>query len=82
MKQQDIAILIVVVFVATVSSFIVVNQFISPSTKRLSAPVVKPIVPDFVLPDKSVFNGEAINPAASIQIAPNENSNPFQNQGQ
>lgn len=78
MKQQDIATVIVIVFITGVFSLIVASKFITPSNEKLSAETVSAITPDFQLPDDSVFNSEAINPTVKIEIAPGQNQQPFQ----
>jgi hypothetical protein len=79
MKQQDIAVIIVIIFFAGIFSFLVSNKFISPSDKKLNAEVVEEIQSDLMFPDKTVFNAEAINPTVRIQIAPSSNAQPFNN---
>jgi hypothetical protein len=79
MKQQDIAILIIIVFFASIFSFVVSNKYISPSDEKLSAETVSAIVPEFSIPDKTVFNSDAINPTVRIEIAPITNPQPFTN---
>lgn len=77
MKQQDIAIVIIIVFVAGIASFFVSSKFITPSSKKLTAETVPPISAEFSLPSSKVFNSEAINPTVRIQISPNDNNQPF-----
>ena len=80
MKQQDIGIVIIIVFFAAIFSYVLSNKYITPSSKKLNAQVVKPITPDFTLPDSKVFNPDAINPTGLIEIAPNANNQPFTNE--
>lgn len=77
MKQQDVAILIIIVFVTVVASFFMANKFITPSSQKLSSKKVTPITADFQLPDDKYFNEQSINPTVRIQIAPNTNDQPF-----
>lgn len=77
MKQQDIAAIIIIVFMAGVFSFFISSKFITPSSEKLTAETVSAITPEFALPSKDMFNSEAINPTVRIQIAPNENNQPF-----
>jgi hypothetical protein len=80
MKRNDLMIIIVVVIVSGTLSFVLCNQLIVPKkAKSLSAEVVTPITDQFELPDKTVFNDDAINPTKLIQIAPNSNGQPFGN---
>jgi hypothetical protein len=81
MKQKDIAVIAVVVCLAAIVAFIVSNQFLIPrSEKKQTAEVVSAITEEFDVPDNKVFNTEAINPTKLIEIAPNDNNQPFANQ--
>ncbi len=82
MKQQDIAIVIVVVFCAAVISFFAASKVFSSSNKKQSAETVGAITKEFVIPDNSVLNSEAVNPTRRIEIAPNTNDQPFADQEQ
>ncbi len=77
MKQQDIAIVIIIVFFAAIFSFVITNKFVAPSSVKLEAQVVKPITTEFAVPDSKIFNTDAINPTKLIEIAPNANNQPF-----
>ncbi|MFZ1323681.1 MAG: hypothetical protein WAQ57_00790 [Candidatus Saccharimonadales bacterium] len=77
MKQQDIAALIGVVGVASIISYFLVANIITPSDKKQSAEVVAEISSSFAVPDSKIFNAESINPTRRIEIAPNTNSQPF-----
>jgi hypothetical protein len=79
MKQQDIAMLLVIIFIAGVTSFIVSSKFITPSDKKLTAEVVTPITTEFTLPESRHINSQSINPTVRIEIAPNSNQQPFVN---
>lgn len=79
MKQQDIAAIIVIVFIAGIFSFFVSSKFITPSSERRTAEVVSAIDAAFSVPDKKVFNENAINPTVKIEIAPGGNEQPFSN---
>lgn len=80
MKQQDIALIIVIVFVSGVFSFFVSNKFISPPKHDLTAPKVQPITADFADPDNKYFNDKSINPTQLIRIEDNKNQNPVDGQ--
>jgi hypothetical protein len=82
MKQQDIAVLIIIVFIAGIASFFVSSKVVTPNSKKLSAEVVTPITTDFQLPEKRHFNEQSINPTVRIEIAPNTNPQPFANESQ
>lgn len=77
MKQKDLALIIVVAFVAGALSLLVSKFFISSGSKNLQAQVVQPISTDFQKPDERVFNDKAINPTQLIQIGNSSNSQPF-----
>ncbi len=81
MKQKDLIAVITSVFVAAIFSFVICSQFIaSDGGSNQKAEVVQPISAEFNLPDKKIFNTEAINPTKLIEIAPNTNNLPFANQ--
>lgn len=77
MKQKDIALIIVVAFVAGVLSLLVSKFVISSGSRDLEAQVVQPITTDFQKPDERVFNDKAINPTQLIQIGNSSNPQPF-----
>ena len=80
MKQQDVAILIIIVFVTGIFAFFISGKFISPSDKKEKAEVVVAITDEFNAPSADVFNSTAINPTVRIEIAPNNNAQPFSNE--
>lgn len=78
MKQKDIALILVVIFFSAIVSLVVSKAlFTTKQEKLLSAEVVEPVSSEFQEPDKTVFNGEAINPTQIIQIGGDGNQNPF-----
>ncbi len=81
MKQKDITLIIVVVFVSGVLSMLISNVFISsPKDRKTQVEVVDSISSDFKEPDKKIFNSEAIDPTQNIQIGENPNLQPFSGQ--
>lgn len=80
MKQKDIALIIVIVFVSGVLSFFVSNKFISPPKHDETAAKVEPITDQFNEPSEQYFNANSINPTQTIKIDPNSNQNPFTGQ--
>jgi len=77
-KQKDVAMLLIVIFVAGVFSFVVSKIFFTSSKNRnYSVQVVEPISEEFQQPDKRVFNEQAINPTQLIQIGDSTNPQPF-----
>jgi flagellar basal body-associated protein FliL len=79
MKGQDIAALVLIVVFAAIGSFILSGKIIKSDTQKQQAETVQPITPEFILPPSYVFNTNAINPTLIIEIAPNDNPDPFAN---
>ena len=78
MKQKDIAIIVASVGFAAIFSFIVCSKFINtPKNRQQKVEVVTPISAEFDIPDKTIFNTEAVNPTKLIEISPNTNNQPF-----
>ena len=78
MKQKDIALIIVIVFVsAVVSLFASKAIFSSPKNRQQEVEIVQPITADFPQPDSSYFNSGAIDPTQLIKVGQNSNTNPF-----
>lgn len=78
MKQKDIALIIVVVFISGVVSFVVSGQlFGKPADRQQKAEVVDVITSDFSLPSQKYFNANSIDPTQLIQIGDTNNPNPF-----
>jgi hypothetical protein len=80
MKQKDIAMIIVVVFISGVLSFVVSDMlFGKPAERQQKAEVVDVITSDFSLPSEKYFNQNSIDPTQLIQIGDTNNPNPFAN---
>jgi hypothetical protein len=77
MKQKDIALILVIVFVSGILSFFISNKFISPPKHDLEAAKVEPITYEFHEPSTKYFNDKSINPTQLIRINNNSNENPF-----
>jgi hypothetical protein len=78
MKQKDIALILVIVFVSGVVSFVVSNKIFAPPKSRQQAVEVVPVISkSFLTPDPKYFNAQAIDPTQLIQIGNNNNQNPF-----
>ena len=78
MKHKDIALLVVVAFLAGVISLVLTRAiFVTENSRNMTAEIVEPISSQFSEPDKSVFNERAINPTQLIQIGDGNNSDPF-----
>lgn len=78
MKQQDIAIIIVIVFITGVVSLFVSNIFIGPGERNEEAAIVEPISTEFDEPNERYFNDQSINPTQIIRIQEGQNPDPFQ----
>lgn len=78
MKQKDIALILVVIFISVVVSLFISNKiFASPKNRQQQVDVVQSITDDFSQPDKTYFNSNSIDPTQPITIGQNANSNPF-----
>lgn len=78
MKQKDIAMIILVVFISAVFSFFVSKLvFTSSSQRSLQAETVEAIDPSFDQPDSTFFNEKSINPTQLIKIGDSKNNQPF-----
>ena len=77
MKQKDIALIVLMVFVSGVISFFLTNMLIVSSSGRQSAPKADIINSDFTQPDSKYFNSSSIDPTQLIHIGTGSNPNPF-----
>ena len=78
MKQKDIVLIIVVVFISAVFSLVVSSVLISsPKNRQQKVEVVDPITSDFKTPDSKYFNANSIDPTKLIQIGDSNNPQPF-----
>ncbi len=78
MKQKDIALIVIIVFIsAMVSLFVSKAIFVSPKNRQQQVDVVQPITSKFPKPDKQYFNNSSFDPTQLIQIGQNANPNPF-----
>lgn len=80
MKQKDIVLIIVVVFISGVFSLVLSNYlFSSPRNRQEKVEVVEPITAEFDTPEKDdkYFNAQAIDPTQIIRIGDNNNQQPF-----
>ena len=69
MKQKDVALIIVMVFVGGVLA-LVISRFIfsAPSNRQQTAEIVDVITPEFSVPPSKYFNSNANNPAQPITL--------------
>lgn len=80
MKQKDITLILVVVFVSGVLSVVVSRMiFGSPANREQKAEIVEEIKPQFSPPPAKYFNANSINPTQLITIGGEPNPNPFNN---
>lgn len=78
MKQKDIVLIVVLVFISGVLSFVVSGMvFGKPSARNQQAEVVDVITSDFSLPSTKYFNTNSVDPTQLIQIGNTNNPNPF-----
>ena len=78
MKQKDLGLILVIVFMSAVLSLILSNLVINKSGKnRQEVEVVEPITAEFKQPSDKYFNERSINPTQLIRIGESENPTPF-----
>ena len=78
MKQKDIALILVIVFIsAVVSLFVSKAIFNSPQKSQQQVVVVPTISSQFTPPDPKYFNDNTYDPTQLITIDANSNQNPF-----
>lgn len=77
-KQNDIALIILISSLALVASWFVAGSLINtPENRSQEVEVIRPIASEFTLPPTAVFNDDAINPTESIRIGENDKEKPF-----
>jgi hypothetical protein len=77
MKQQDIALIIVIAAISATISFVVSDMiFITPSNRQQKIEVVDAISPSFQRPSTKYFNSNSIDPTQNTTLGGN-NTNPF-----
>jgi len=78
MKQKDIALIVVVIFISAIVSVVVSKVlFASPAKRQQQVEVVQPISDEFPAPDTHYFNNKAFDPTKLITIGDNTNPVPF-----
>lgn len=78
MKQKDVALIIVVIFISAVVSLIASNLiFASPKNRQQQVEVVDKISSEFPPPDPRYFNDRSFDPTKLITIGDTNNPNPF-----
>ena len=77
-KQNDIALIILITSIALVASWFVAGSIInSPDNRSQEVEIIRPISADFTIPPESVFNDNAINPTELIRLTGNNTQKPF-----
>lgn len=78
MKQKDIALIAVVVFISAVFSIVISKSvFVKPVNRQQEVEVVQAINSKFTPPAKKYFNDKSFDPTRSITIGDNANPDPF-----
>jgi hypothetical protein len=78
MKQKDIALIIVIVFIsAVISIFVSKSLIVKPANRQQEVEVVKVISSDFKPPDSQYFNSQSFDPTQNITIGNSTNPDPF-----
>lgn len=80
MKQQDIAIIIVVGVVGGVIAFFASGALFKAPQQQVE--VVQAINSEFGSVDKRYFNEQSINPTPTVTVGDNNNTDPFRPQGE
>lgn len=78
MKQKDIALILVLVFISGVISFVISGWiFARPADREQKAEIVDVVRSEFIPPNTKYFNNKAVNPTQLIKIGDSNNPNPF-----
>ena len=77
-KQNDIAVIILVVSISLVASYFVGNALINTDANRSTeVEKVSAISAEFPQPDTDIFNESAVNPTELIKIGSGGSDTPF-----
>jgi hypothetical protein len=76
MKQNDIALIAVCIFLGGVISLLISNTVFKGASTKTSVEVVEKITTEFMQPPERYFNAESLNPTQQIRIG--NGSNPIQ----
>lgn len=77
MKQKDVALILVIVFISGIMSYLISNKFISSPKHDLKVAKIEHIDSTFEDPDKAYFNDKSINFTQLIFVYKNDNKQPF-----
>lgn len=79
MKQKDIALILIIVFISGFASFFISRLVIVPPDERQAeVEVVEPIASEFVEPSDKYFNEKSENLTETIEIGDSGNNRPFE----
>jgi hypothetical protein len=80
MKQKDIALIMVIVFISGIFGYFISNALIrTPKDRKQKVEVVESITSEFNPPSEKFFNSKtSINPTERIKIGEKNNSKPFE----
>ncbi len=77
MKQKDIATIIVVAFIAAISSYFIANKvFVTPKNRQQNVEVIDVLSAQFDTADARFFNKDSINPTTNT-VLDSTNQSPF-----
>lgn len=77
MKQKDIALIIIVVFISGMASFFISKFVFKVDNLKENVETVEAISSEFPVPDDKFFNSNSINPTQTIKIDGSGNPNLF-----
>jgi hypothetical protein len=77
MKQKDILLIGVVIFISALVSFFVTQALFGGKKGQLQAETVQPITASFPAIDSRYINAQSIDPVKLISISKSDNSQPF-----
>ena len=77
MKQKDIAVIGMIVFMSAIISFIISSKVFTGQKGKLTAETVQPINDNFPPPDTHYFNSTTFDPTELITIGQSDNTDPF-----
>ncbi len=78
MKQKDIVLIVVIVFISAIISLFVSNEiFASPAKRQQEVENVQPISATFNTPDTTYLNSTSFDPTQPLNISQSTNSDPF-----
>lgn len=77
MKQKDIALIIIIVFISGLISLFVSKSLFGTTASNKQVEVVEAINSNFPTPDPTYFNAQSVDPTQLIQIGNANNANPF-----